>query len=818
MQESPDNPEIELPAAKDEQASDGSTPFFQDLKKNGNQYIGVQSVLDALDLWNSSIKLYFDAVDFDSSAADLNDWLSYPIGATCFFLGAGFISTFAYLGNGVNKNQSAFSKLADTNWPYLRDMLKGMKWTFKGTRSFMMVASVLGQYQLINYLTPVGLGLGVLSACNRMWNRNMVETRKSLQEKNDAFRRQVKGINACFHEVTRDLVFDGDGKIREDILKNIYAGSILKIPKKEGSADFEYYIVDNSGNLEMQPDFAQNPFIQRLNAELVSIQNSVPGQKIVPRIYWDKFEILLEEYKLEEHRPNETLFLTVLAHKKEYFKILLDPDSDPSQFIQNQAVFQENSRRAFASAGLSGLLNAPYYFLGILSMVTLPPPIFAAAVLVCSFFMLLNVAAELYQESDYQRRLRISQLKADLVKTKRLLVIEWQQANFEVIKPVPQEDAAELNDDDGLVGTHSSEYSSSQEDDTEPTLESNLGNYLLKTEIETLRRLLDKESELNEILGNFLQTSAAGTEMSSETRKYLASVFKKDRNSSSSFYDELDSQQQAILAHCIKIAKYEQDYHEQYGQLEQQLRLSQERVWWQGLRNGLVVFGAFNSLLMTVASMKFLFGIGFVPMFFYVSVIAGLTLLFCTTLYTILSVNPTEVNIADDQDTFEAIHHKTSHIFVADSTRKIIDGRDIQASKNLLITENAEVFRQLLSGFKKGMKFLQTLSVYLPFMSNSESMLAKLIFIAAGIAFAAFFALKGLRGLMRVDDDAYKNSFIFKFLTGHQSTTVASELTSPKPLPKSVSAFWGSEELSKLRSASPPRPPRSPSPNQGFLL
>ena len=99
------------------------------------------------------------------------------------------------------------------------------------------------------------------------------------QEKNDAFRRQVKGINACFHEVTRDLVFDGDGKIREDILKNIYAGSILKIPKKEGSADFEYYIVDNSGNLEMQPDFAQNPFIQRLNAELVSIQNSVPGQK-----------------------------------------------------------------------------------------------------------------------------------------------------------------------------------------------------------------------------------------------------------------------------------------------------------------------------------------------------------------------------------------------------------------------------------------------------------------------------------------------------------------------------------------------------------
>ena len=632
MPDTTENSEIESQQADDKPSSMATQEFLRDLKKSGNQYIGTQSVLDALDLWNSSVKLYFDAVDYKTSADALNDWLSCPIGATCFFLGAAFISTFAYLGNGVPKSpdQSQLSKQADTYWPYLRDMLKGLKWTFKGTRSFIIVASVIGQYQLIQYLTPAGLGLGVLSACNRMWNRGMVETRKILQEQNDAFRRQVKGIHACFHEVTRDLVWDENDRRRQDVLKNIYAGSILKIPSRD-TDDVEYYRVHLSGKLER---LEYNPFFEVLNRELDDIRGNVPGLKIVPRIYWDKFENLLNK-----HPEHSDFFNDVLKDKEQHLQKLLDPSSEESKFIQAQAVFQENSKKAFASAAFSGLLNAPYYFLGLLSMVVLPHTIFIAAVGVCSLFMILNIAAELYQETDYQRRLRISQLKADLVKTKRLLVIEWQYANLGLLptSASTQELASEENHDFLDEDAASDVYPR---------------NYRLKTEIENLLELLkDKHQPLKEILEHFLHANEA-TSLSKTTSAYIDQFF-LDYHTSDDHLKELgfsEEHHRATLKHCIKIAKYEQNYYQQYAQLNDQLRLSKGSVWWQGLRNGLVVFGAFNSLLMTVASMNALFGIGFTPMFFYVSIIAGLTLLFFTTLYTLLSVNPKEDNIADDQD------------------------------------------------------------------------------------------------------------------------------------------------------------------------
>ena len=795
MPDTTENSEIESQQADDKPSSMATQEFLRDLKKSGNQYIGAQSVLDALDLWNSSVKLYFDTLDYKTSADALNDWLSCPIGATCFFLGAAFISTFAYLGNGVAKSpdQSQLSKQADTYWPYLRDMLKGLKWTFKGTRSFMIVASVIGQYQLIQYLTPAGLGLGVLSACNRMWNRGMVETRKILQVQNDAFRRQVKGIHACFHEVTRDLVWDEDGHECQDVLKNIYAGSILKVPSKVPSRDtddVEYYRVHLSGKLER---LEYNPFFEVLNRELDDIRGNVPGLKIVPRIYWDKFENLLSM-----HSEHSDFFNDVLKDKEQHLQKLLDPSSEESKFIQAQAVFQGNSKKAFASAAFSGLLNAPYYFLGLLSMVVLPHTIFIAAVGVCSLFMILNIAAELYQETDYQRRLRISQLKADLVKTKRLLVIEWQYANLGLLptSASTQELASEENHDDAAASY------------VYPR------NYRLKTEIKNLLELSrDKHQPLKEILEHFLPANEA-TSLSKKTSAYIDKFF-LDYHTSDDHLIKLgfrEEHHRATLKHCIKIAKYEQDYYQQYARLNDQLRLSKGSVWWQGLRNGLVVFGAFNSLLMTIASMNALFGIGFTPMFFYVSIIAGLTLLFFTTLYTLLSVNPKEDNIADDQDCRQS---RTNNIFVAASTVNIIDGQDIQASKNLLISEQSEVIRQLLSGFKKGIKFLQTLSVFLTPLTDNENILTKVCYISTGLVFSGFFVLKGLRGLMRVDDEEYKNSFIFNYLTGQQlkrevklETPKAPE--TPKRMRKAPSIFAMTEELVLRRSSPSPEPNSEP--------
>jgi uncharacterized membrane protein YuzA (DUF378 family) len=369
------------------------------------------------------------------------------------------------------------------------------------------------------------------------------------------------------------------------------------------------------------------------------------------------------------------------------------------------------------------------------------------------------------------------------------VVIEWQQANLKLIQENHLQLYKERSSEDSLILDEQI-----ISDDTSPLNEINDNDSLLKREIIALLNLLQEDQKpLCEILEKFLQTDISNKpahKMSEDTLTYLDQRF--------SDYHHIET-----LKHCIKIAKYEQDYYQQYAQLDDQLRLSRGSIWWQGLRNGLVVFGAFNSLLMTVASMNLLFGIGFTPMFFYVSIIAGLTLLFFTTLYTLLSVNSKEDNIADDQD---CPQFKTSNIFVGASTMKIIDDKDIQASQNLLISEHSEVFRQLLSGFKKGIKFLQTISVFLLPLGQNDSILTKLCYIATGMVFSLFFALKGLRGLMRVDEEAYKNSFIYKFLAGDASeketknqsisnTDTAQSLESPKKLPRVPSIFRTTEEL-----------------------
>ena len=766
--------------SENEQTTTDSAGFLENLKSKGNQYIAVQSVLDALDLWNSSIKLYFDAIDAETSTDALNAWLTCPIGATCFFSGAALICGFAYLGNGLNNQQQfGLSKLADSSWPYFRDMLKGLKWTFKGTRSFMIVASVLGQYQFLNYLAPIGLGLGVLSACNRMWNRHMVENRKSMQESNDRFRRQVKGINACFLEVKKDLVFDDNGNARQDVLKHIYAGSILKIATGNEPDVYDYYIVDGDGNCTRQnSSFAKHTFITALNREINPTNaNREINTTNAKRIYWEQFAVLLNTHSIGNPSDQLDYFDSILGNKKTYIEKLLDPDSETSKFVRDQAHFQKDPLTAYASAGFSGLLNAPYYFLGILSMVVLPHPIFIAAVVVCSVFMLLNIAAELYQENDYQRRLKISQLKANLVKAKRLLILEWQQVNLYVSqKP--------------------------------SLLNSREANVALNYKIELL---------YNQAMGD--EDCKYSTE--EEVLVYLG-------------------------VHRERIKKYEREYACHSVKLKDELQLNKDRVCWQGVRNGLVVFGAFNGLLMTIASMKFIFGIGFVPMFFYASIIAGIILTLCICFYTIYCLSGPKDNSNDEiddagDDAGDDVN--LQNIFIAESTQKILNEKAVKPSKNLLITENAEVFRQLLSGFKKGMKLLQTLSVYLPKLPSGGGILAALSLIAAGISciaaglmFAVFFALKGLKGLMRVDEPkdsviyqiltAGGFNSIYQFFTGHQSQSTATQAAdgSAKPTssggglekieptsPKFVEIFTALNELAALRSNTPSPPPPNPS-------
>lgn len=731
------------PSKRDSLNQSGTSVFLASLKTNGNFYIGLQSILDALDLWISSIKYYFDAINPGSNSLSSQmfwSWIHSEEGFCLFLLGAVLSAAFAYLGNGIlDEDKTTFSKNANDYWPYIRDVIKRLKWTFKGMRSLLLVMQTLVQQNYIAYITPLGIGLGCLGAANQLWNRSMVEIRKSLQENNDRFRQQIKGIDACFLEVEEDWLFDknSDEKTLHENLKHIYVGSIVKVkPKKPKAQPLYYQIYYNDGACKVEykqidtnklsPN--DKAFLEKLNEQLDIYRLPSNGGSSYPRITWNELTGLIANASKEtrdSERSNEnnttetidseqvsknSIFREVLLEKQTFIKNqIVSSNSTTHEVLFHQAKFQSNSREAFLSATLNGVLNAPYYFLGVLSMVVLPSCLFVPAVALCSVFMVLNVLSEIYQESDYQRRLKISQLKANLVMQKRLLMMEWQELNL-------------------------------------------MSNSLVQ-DIKNLSDLLELEHDqiLSPIVKKYSEPKGG---VSFEKSSLIDSNIVKDKN-----IPHLE-----LLKALIRIENLERSFKNNYLELNSRLRLNTWYVSWQALRNGLVVYGAFNSLLMTISTMSFLFGFSITPTFFYISILVGSAMLLTTFLYTLFFIHPKQEN-SSDEDMGLHLNTAAPNVFVAQSTIEIIRSPMIQASENLLIPEHAEVFRQMLSGTKKGIKCAQTILPFFAPVSEHLHPMLFLTYLCVSGAYGFLFALKGLRVLMRADNKAYEKSFIYCALT-----------------------------------------------------
>ena len=488
--------------------------FLLDLdRKEKNSFIAFQALLDSIDLWNSCIKYYCDVLNPTSSRASAQmmiDLLETPGGAALFFVGSALFGTFAFLGNFtdvLDRKNSMISQISDTYWPYVRDCIKGVKWTYKGMRSVFLVGQVIYAQLSIALIVPLGVGLGALSAANRFWNRSMVERRKDYQKINDGFRVHIKCINACYMEL-KQLPSKWE-------LEHIYPGSLLNIGG-------QYYLISANGESKPYNDLSDEEIavlasnfdnetggrIDWFHFKTLLEEKNIPKDSVLARICLEKKNFLKEIANQKYVSPNEHVqnVHTGLIHLNElpsvdklryfyqgciikkdgqyaivdlaaegYQKLLelsyeekafldalssgtsiddltealnisdLSDDSVLDAVLKNRKTlsersscynnivgrptFQTDALQAKCSAVLSGVLNAPYYFLGILSMVALPYTAFIGAVAACSTFMILNVVAELYQEIEYQRRLKVSELKARMSMVKRLMSSELDLIN-----------------------------------------------------------------------------------------------------------------------------------------------------------------------------------------------------------------------------------------------------------------------------------------------------------------------------------------------------------------------------------------------------
>ncbi len=161
------------------------------------------AILDGVNLSYNMFKYYFDAVVADNNI-DLHNVMMTPGGIAAITAESLFIISFSLLachfdgketdkikidGEETDKVKKFFVKA----WPYLRDIMKTLKNSYKGFRSTLKVAGMLGGQDLFNLLFPAGLIISILAAANRFWLRH-IETRR--KDQMDAIKFLLKEIKA----------------------------------------------------------------------------------------------------------------------------------------------------------------------------------------------------------------------------------------------------------------------------------------------------------------------------------------------------------------------------------------------------------------------------------------------------------------------------------------------------------------------------------------------------------------------------------------------------------------------------------------------
>jgi len=677
--------------------------FLLNLKKI-NIYIATQAVLDALDIWLSAIKYVFDALNPSSgnkSTAQMYQWLSHLDGLLVLILGSVFFALFAFCGNYFDTKKGGhqhvlmqqFSKLAEAYWPFLRDCFKGLKWTFKGTRSFLLVFQLILDQSLVALITPLGIGLGLVSAATRAWNRGMVERRKLLQGENDAFREHIKFINAGLVDVGEEWVNDFERLSPE--LKSLYAGTVIRQQHTDN-----YYCVKDGKLVAIEG---------LTSREQAFLSGVVHDPSILKTDYYHY------KQKLSAAGLGQGQLAQMLATKSRFLDQVTDHQHQDFHKLYAYPKFQADANKAYSSALANGLLNSPYYFLGVLSLVLnlIPAGFFPFAVAFCSVFMVLNVVAELYQEYDYQRRLSISQSKAQLAMIKRLVSLEWDKIN-DVLDGVLQGQAITAE--------------------------------MKKT---TLLQLLDAPS---------IEYMQDGT--------LPASPLVIDVR-----------QQDQIKASMERLSRYYQDFTQCKQKLKAAMVLENRATFMQGIKNGLHMYGVFNGCLMTVATIAFLSGWTFGLPFFYASLAAGFLFTVAGVLFTVLLVNRKKPGSENSSPaTVERTQGEIEFWVPEKLPELMLNEHDISPSKNLMISEQCEVLRQFMSGSKKGVKFLQTVLMLSIGMSEDVPIPLKITYGMVALAYGGIFTMKGLRGLMRVDNHDYEQSWLVgRFFNKKQTALVKSK-------------------------------------------
>lgn len=595
-------------------------------------------LLDGLSTSYSTLMYFFNVADTATSSADaMNDWMGTSSGVAVAATETITLVVFSFLANIFDdKDEKAFKRYIAIAWPYCRDSIKGVKNAYKGVRSSLQTIGILSGHDLHNMIIPLGLALGVVSLLNRVCMRKFVkDDRVSKMKENTKLLSEIQGT--AFH------FLEGVPQVRD---RYQYKDSYILV------GQLQLYYVTSNLSLEEVP-IANMPLFEE------NINKINPG-RVSPKVYLSYKDIKTLVTSNGGHTPSISEFDRL---KCDALRAQIKGQSD------------RLNQWALLGAAYGGVVDGLYLYMGALGLTALSPPAFMAMAVCSAIFSSMCVATRVYEEYDFQRKLKATKAKVEVALCCRELeALLGALKRVSILIPPPN------------------------------------------------------DSELGPLINELRLSGNGEVDVLVEELKILWERFQPgDEAQKAVIIQKLKAVYDAKL--LLKRAELESK--------RKDVRLltasSGVLAVFAGFRNGLAVYGAITSIMFAVATINAIFLAPFPPAFLIAGVVVGMVCLVASLIQTIIS----DTSQLPDQ-TIEVECNRLFNLMASlkgspiqepvppqslnpSAVREaILESMDVPPPPQSDIQKWGEVFRSLGSGFSKGPRLLNFLRTMWPVVALNE--------------------------------------------------------------------------------------------------
>ena len=402
-----------------------NTDFAKKLHDTAYIY-ALYGALDGLSLSYSTFKYLFDILCTNgaSTSSDvMHDWMMTPAGIAAATAESLTIIAFSFLANIYDnkKNQKQFERYIATVWPYCRDTMKGLKNAYKGVRSMLLTAEMLGGQNLRTMIVPAGIDLGLISVVDRLCMRKFViEPRKAMMKDNATLLASIQDIKFYDEFPGEDCKYNsGVDRFDESTCELFRKG-------------YEYHLSTDS-QLKEKNKLYFKLLEDGLEYSVVDPAGMTIIAQIDKKTLQDKGCKLQAPLNIEQLKPYMADILKITSERKHtYFTLGIQSQS---KGLRNAALLGEAYR---------GVVDGLYLYMGAMSITALAPPVFITMAIFSVIFTVTCIATRLYEEWDYQRKLVETQAEIEMALCEkeieaifgRMQVLSEKQAGVRAVDPL----------------------------------------------------------------------------------------------------------------------------------------------------------------------------------------------------------------------------------------------------------------------------------------------------------------------------------------------------------------------------------------------